>query len=615
MLSGCAAAAGLPVAGITHVAFRVTDQERTRAFYEKVLGFEQPFTLDGGPNFIKINDRQFIELYPGLNAEKGPRLDHICFETTDAEGAHRMLQQAGVEAGEVQKAKAGNVLFSVKDPDGHVLEFLQYYPGSKHMNAVGKALGPNRVSARILHAAVMVRNLDTALAFYRDKLGFEELWHGGPDDSRTRWVGLRVPGERGDVIELMLAPEQPSARQLAAMQHIGLEVQDVNASFSTLQKRGLANLAAPRPGRDGRAVLNIADPDGTRLELAPGHPAYSAVWHGVANRLIMTPPESYPFNWGEGVQMIGLMKIHERTRDPRYADYVEKWAGLYLPRPVGSLLDTGPQAKGKRPGYCGYWSPATAILYLYRDRRNPAHLKLARQVNDFILHGAERGPEGGLGHWQGSHQLWVDTLYMACPLLSGLGKMEGQPAYIADAAKQIEIYARHLQDPKTGLFYHMWDWETGTHSPELWGRGNGWVLMSIADTMEVHERKDASWARLREIASKMVRGLAATQDKDAMWHTVMDDPKSYPEASATAMFTYGVLKLVRLGVLDASSTPMVRRAWTALNQNYVKDGVVLGVSAGTDPGGRESYTQRPVGTQTWGTGAYLMAGSEIYQAP
>jgi hypothetical protein len=60
---------------------------------------------------------------------------------------------------------------------------------------------------------------------------------------------------------------------------------------------------------------------------------------------------------------------------------------------------------------------------------------------------------------------------------------------------------------------------------------------------------------------------------------------------------------------------MVRRAWTALNQNYVKDGVVLGVSAGTDPGGRESYTQRPVGTQTWGTGAYLMAGSEIYQAP
>jgi len=52
-------------------------------------------------------------------------------------------------------------------------------------------------------------------------------------------------------------------------------------------------------------------------------------WRSVADHLIRTPPESYPFNWGEGVQQIGLMKIAERTRNPAYVDYMERWARIY----------------------------------------------------------------------------------------------------------------------------------------------------------------------------------------------------------------------------------------------------------------------------------------------
>jgi hypothetical protein len=39
--------------------------------------------------------------------------------------------------------------------------------------------------------------------------------------------------------------------------------------------------------------------------------------------------------------------------------------------------------------------------------------------------------------------------------------------------------------------------------------------------------------------------------------------------------------------------------------------MVVGTSAGTGPGNRDSYAKRPVGTYTWGTGAYLMAGTEV----
>jgi rhamnogalacturonyl hydrolase YesR len=149
----------------------------------------------------------------------------------------------------------------------------------------------------------------------------------------------------------------------------------------------------------------------------------SPSWTSVADRLIQTPVESYPFDWGEGVQMMGLMRAAHVARVPRYVDYVEKWAEIWEAKDLPTLLNIGPNAKPKQQGYSGHWSPASAVLYLYQERRRPAHLKLARGVADFIRTGAERDPEGGLGHWQGSRQFWVDTLYMACPLLAGMGRL------------------------------------------------------------------------------------------------------------------------------------------------------------------------------------------------
>jgi len=335
-------------------------------------------------------------------------------------------------------------------------------------------------------------------------------------------------------------------------------------------------------------------------------------WTSVADHLIRTSVESYPFNWGEGVQMMGLMKAARLAREPRYIDYVEQWARIYEAKDLSELLNIGPAAVASgRKGYCGHWSPASAILYLYQERPDPAHLKLARAVADFIRTDAERSPERGLGHWQGSKQCWVDTLYMACPLLAELGRMEKKPEYIDDAATQLIVQAAHLQDERTGGFYHMWNGETNTHSEGFWGRGNGWVLMSLAETLEAMKKSHPKFSGLVKIAQRLARGLQATQDGDGLWHTVMDNPGSYAECSATAMCAYGLLKLGRMHILAGDLDAGAMKAWKTINSRYVKDGVVTGVSAGTGPAGTNAYRSRPVGTETWGTGAYLLAASEV----
>jgi unsaturated rhamnogalacturonyl hydrolase len=342
----------------------------------------------------------------------------------------------------------------------------------------------------------------------------------------------------------------------------------------------------------------------------PAEDRYRENWISVADRLVTLPPETFAYNWGEGVQQIGLMRTYERTKDGKYLDWMRRWTALYEGKDTRELLNILEKPwGGEHAAYCGHWSPATAILLLHEAAPKARYLEIAEATAEFIAKQAERSPEGGLGHWKGSHQLWVDTLYMACPLLSELGRVRGRKDYVADSAAQIKIYAKHLQDRESGLFYHMWDWQTGQRTPGPWGRGNGWVTMSIADTMEAQGGgKDAE---LKKVLDGLMRGLEKTQDRDGLWHTVMDDASSYPECSATSMVVYGVLKLVRLGALPASKAEMAMKAWKAVNERYVKDGLVTGVSAGTVPKGREYYRKLRAGTETWGTGAYLLAGSEV----
>ena len=339
-------------------------------------------------------------------------------------------------------------------------------------------------------------------------------------------------------------------------------------------------------------------------------------WRAVADRLITTPVESYPFNWGEGVQMIGLVKAYERTQDSAYLDYLEKWTAQFLNTKIDRLLNLDSPAPGSRPGYCGYWSPATAILFLSKYRPRPEYRAIADGVTAYVRDTAERNPaDGALGHWQGSHQLWVDTLYMACPLLSAMSLDRKDSALADDAARQILSYAAVLQNSRNGLFYHMWDWKTRARSESLWGRGNGWVIMSLADTFEALPPKDSLRAPLLQVAKRLIGGLRGTQDATGLWHTVMDEADSYPESSATAMVVYGLLKLIRLDVAGREDEAAALKAWSALNRQFVRDGLLSGASAGTDPGSNRQYNAKPVGVQTWGTGAYLLAASEVDRLP
>ncbi|MGA2185117.1 MAG: alpha/beta hydrolase fold domain-containing protein [Bryobacteraceae bacterium] len=257
-----------PIVGVAHVALRTNDLAAARNFYGRVLGFP---TLITGTAYFQVNARQYIEVHPDLTNDSQDRLIHIAFETTDAKQLRDYLASRGVKVpDEAAKDRNGDLSFELTDPDGHVVEFVQYLKGDLYDRDFGKDLPATRVSERIIHAGFIVKDREAEDRFYRDILGFRETWHGGMKDRVADWVDMRVP-DGADWLEYMLNVHDTSARTRGVMNHLALGVPDVQPGYRTVVERGL-NPEKPKIGRDGKWQLNLYDPNFTRAELMEPKP-------------------------------------------------------------------------------------------------------------------------------------------------------------------------------------------------------------------------------------------------------------------------------------------------------------------------------------------------------
>jgi len=268
-----------PIVGVAHIGLKTDDLAAARKFYTGLLGFQEPFTLDKPDGsgllltYFKVNDHQYIEVFPSLKDPQEDRLSHISFETADAEQLRQYLASKGVKVPDKLGPRFDHDLgFDITDPDGHDIEFMQYMPGSLHESAFGKFLSDTRISNRIIHVGFIVKDRAAEDHFYRDILGFKEFWHGGMTDTETDWVDMRVP-EGSDWLEYMQNVKQPDEiHTRGVMNHLALGVPDAHASYQELLKRGLKNSEKPKIGRDGKWQLNLYDPNFTRAELMEPKP-------------------------------------------------------------------------------------------------------------------------------------------------------------------------------------------------------------------------------------------------------------------------------------------------------------------------------------------------------
>jgi unsaturated rhamnogalacturonyl hydrolase len=331
-------------------------------------------------------------------------------------------------------------------------------------------------------------------------------------------------------------------------------------------------------------------------------PAAEPVLRQVADAVLRDFPEPPEFNWGEGVLVAGMMHAWRETRDPRYLAFVRRFGDHWSEVGIDSLLAD--------KGYCGHWGPAYAMWLLFEDTGHERYAHLARQTIAFMLEKAERTGNGGLSHFNGKPQLWVDTLAMCCPVLTVGSRANARPAWQEESIRQIHVFVEHLRDPDSGLFYHMWDAATGQRTEPLWARGNGWVVFSLVEVLREQPAHTTQGRQLRQLLRQQLQTLVRWQDPaTGLWHTVVDAPDTYLETSASAMFLYGLLESRDLAMGWEAAPEVLEKAWRGLVTQVDDEGRVVGVSRGTTPSDSQGYATKVRGTYTWGTGAMLMTAA------
>ncbi len=327
---------------------------------------------------------------------------------------------------------------------------------------------------------------------------------------------------------------------------MSLSVQQVEAALASLVK-GMTGLRA-----DGR--FHEPNLDGT-----PGDYVSFDSWE-----------------WPQGVGLYGLSRICERSGDEKLLATIEQW---YDRRIAAGL-----------PGMnVNTTAPLLALSRIWANKRQPRFEAILQDWATRIVETMPRTPEGGFQHNVSDKinddELWDDTLFMVALFLASFGQASGQRRLVDEAERQFLVHARYLADPTTGLWFHGWTFD-GRHNfaRALWGRGNSWITVGILELIELADTSLSVRDFLLGVLGAQMDALLKMQTPSGAWHTLLDDPSSYEEISATAGFGYGLMKAARLGLAGPEHRQAGLRALGAVMANISAEGVVSNVSYGTRMG-------------------------------
>lgn len=286
------------------------------------------------------------------------------------------------------------------------------------------------------------------------------------------------------------------------------------------------------------------------------------------------------WEWTHGVSLFGIWRYFEQTHDQEALAIIRKWFADRF-------------AEGTTTKNINTMAPFLTLAYLHEYDPDPSFVPYLETWSDWLIapDGLPKTEDGGFQHIVYNDvnpgELWADTLMMSVLPLAKIGMLLNRPHYVEEAKRQFLVHIKYLSDKKTGLWFHGWNFN-GRHNfaEALWARGNCWVTIAIPEIIEILDLKkdDALRIFLINTLEAQVRTLRETQHESGLWHTLIDDPTIYLEASATAGFAYGILKAVRKGYLPREYQETGLRAIKGVLANIDESGELQQVSFGTAMG-------------------------------
>jgi unsaturated rhamnogalacturonyl hydrolase len=346
----------------------------------------------------------------------------------------------------------------------------------------------------------------------------------------------------------------------------------LNTDTSKAKKGTEYNFGAVNP-----VTFNVSKPNTGEGAHSYGRDLALTAMHLWKDSFTLEGDKAIKWRYDQGVILKGIEKLWNATGEKQWFDYIQKSMDVYV-------TDEGDIRGYKAADYTlDNINNGKLLLFLYRVTGKEKYRKAADLLRE-QLKTQPRTSQGGFWHKKiYPSQMWLDGLYMAAPFYAEYAMLFHEDSAFNDIAKQFILAERNTRDPKTGLLYHGWDesreqqWadkKTG-RSPNVWGRAMGWYGMAMVDALDFFPAGNKGRDSIIAILNRFAKAVTAVQDpKTGLWYDIVDkknEPKNYPEASASSMFVYTLAKAVRIGYIPSSYLVVAKKGYDGIIKKFIKE--------------------------------------------
>lgn len=315
-------------------------------------------------------------------------------------------------------------------------------------------------------------------------------------------------------------------------------------------------------------------------------------------------PKHELYDWTNGAFYAGVFAAYETTKSKKIYD---------------TIYEMGEKNQWK-PGPRLHHADDYAICQTYVDMYRIAGEKkmiepFVKAMDEFLITPYPTADIRKCTWW------WCDALFMGPPAYIKLGITLNDNKYLELSDRLFMECYNLLYDKEFSLYArdmkYKWNEPTikilkeANGNKIFWSRGNGWVMGGLVRILKELPKDWPTYHFYLQNYKEMAEKIITLQQQDGLWRASLLDPDSYPggEASGSGFYTYALTWGINNGILDREKfQPVVEKAWIGLNGLIQPDGHVGWCQPiGADP--KKNFTAES--WEVYGTGAFLLAGSEI----
>jgi len=238
---------------------------------------------------------------------------------------------------------------------------------------------------------------------------------------------------------------------------------------------------------------------------------------------------------------------------------------------VSPFVD-GPKAGTPGRPVSGNLAGYLVFAELAERTRDPKYLQMVKDAA-----GVGFTETGEMKESMGSSNGMSDGVFMSIPILGKAFKLTGESKYCDMAARHL-AFMQNLDLRPDGLYRH-----SPTSENVAWGRGNAFPALGLSYALSDCAKGTPAFNMMLRQFQQHIETLSKFQDREGLWHQVIDEPASYAEFTATAMIGIAMLRGVRNGWLDAKAyQPRIDRAWKAVLARIAPNGDLMDVCESTN---------------------------------